>query len=80
MRQIIYVAQYLLIISYLCHMTILPKCAGQIHSTPVKNIFFLFLSFMQTCRLDIFAVLKHLHFPKYPNWCVKNPIQFPLKF
>ena len=56
-------------ISISCHTYVIwpfYQCAVQIHSTPVKNIFFLFLSFMQICRLDIFAVLKHLHFPNIP--------------
>jgi len=79
MRQIIYIAQYLfhvILMSY-DHFTNVLRRFIQL---PSKISFFLFLSFMQTCKLDIFAVLKHLHFPKYPNWCVKIQFNFPLKF
>ena len=66
MRQIIYVAQYLfhvILMSY-DHLT---NVLGRFIQLPSKISFFFFLSFMQICRLDIFAVLKHLHLPKYPN-------------
>jgi len=52
--------------SYLCHMTILPMCCADSFNSRQKYLFSFFLSFMQICRLDIFAVLKHLHFPNIP--------------
>ena len=65
MRQIIYVAQYLfhvILMSY-DHFT---NVLCRFIQLPSKISFFFFLSFMQICRLDIFAVLKHLHFPNIP--------------
>ena len=65
MRQIIYIAQYLfhvILMSY-DHFT---NVLCSFIQLPSKISFFFFLSFMQICRLDIFAVLKHLHFPNIP--------------
>jgi len=72
-------------ISISCHTYVIwpfYKCAGQIHSTPVKNIFFLFFIFYANLQTWYFCGTQTFTFSKISqfNWCVKIKFNFPLKF